>query len=235
MSNSNLDYVSSSKSKNTSALLKKIRNASYLQQEQLSSSDLPESQQTTQRARKAKISKPKTDESSSIQTLKNTYTLISPRSDISAIDKDFDDINKNFIKKSVDAENGIEETSEPATVNFEFPEKYSDYDEDNDCINSRPYHGSEVEDAQHRTLFNNGYDKEKIKFKMDQIRENIKSIKNMKRSSHIVKTHDQNAENLEELALIEEDSGDNEDERESKLSQIMLRASRLLGKNYILD
>jgi hypothetical protein len=63
--------------------------------------------------------------------LKNTYTLISPRSNDSVNDE----------KDQIEPNSEAEDDSEPPTLDFQFPEKYSDYDEEHDCIIQKPsYH-----------------------------------------------------------------------------------------------
>jgi len=105
--------------------------------------------------------KSKADDSSSIPTVKNTYTHISPRSVNSA---------KERRKKS---EGNEEDYEEPPLVNFEFPENYSDYDEELDCIifknfnhsvekNKEFYEGIEEENGKGEDDMT-GYDRAKIR------------------------------------------------------------------------
>jgi hypothetical protein len=51
------------------------------------------------------------------------------------MDRELEKVNDMFRKKNQDAVESVEqEVVEPPVMNFEFPEKYSDYDEENDCI-----------------------------------------------------------------------------------------------------
>jgi hypothetical protein len=46
------------------------------------------------------------------------------------MDRELEEVNRKFHKKNMETE----ESCEPLTLNFEIPDKYSDYDEELDCI-----------------------------------------------------------------------------------------------------
>lgn len=172
--------------------------------------------------------------------------------------------------------NFIKKTEFPGGVNFEFPENFSDYNEEYDCLVEDSHHEDssveeEIPSSNNPILIQNQAHKNKIQQKMNQIRSDyLKSIKRSNKRIHKFKPQKQivmiehptdppkkelieyqypvktkqneyqyqskaNQNENTSLELIEEDSGDNEDEKEAKLSAIMLRASRILGNIFFFE
>jgi len=105
--------------------------------------------------------------------VKNTYTLISPRSNDSVhVDENVDMIKAKKTKDDIGFVT-------PKAKNFNFPDKYSEYDEINDCIISKlntrtnlPHEGNAIK---YPGKFSGveSMNKLQIKQKVDKLKNNI--------------------------------------------------------------
>lgn len=195
--------------------------------------------------RNSRIQRLNTDDSSCVPTVKNTYTLISPKSEKSLNKNNrVTNLAKTLLKniyndQSSELEDICQDT--PEVLNFDIPDNYEDYDEDYDCILKKHV---KIADTQAGSNVNNESNfiqdtitklqvqsdkKNKIKLKIDQLRHSLNLSKTDK-LGETLHTLEQSGVNLEK---IEEEPRDNEDEKEGRLGQIMLKATHLLGKNHL--